>query len=655
VDAEDSRPASGPALATLVDALELDDPFLRRVAVRALGRLESPALSATIAAHLADPEPDVRGGAAEALAQSVHGQDGSAVLPWLVDRIAGESDAEVRGTLARALGGLQLGETDRRDVEGALVSLGGSAREEPAETLIGVAMGFESLTRSYAGSGMGRPAADLLTQLMAYRPGGAGDDVQAGQIRALAATALGRARRLSLELIGRALDDPRPEPRRAVLDYLNAAPPSARDALVRRALADSSARVATAAVRYLATLTRTDPRCEQLIASAAADVSPAIRIPALEALATPCPTVGPQRAALIAAASEIDEPDAPWQPPAQALRSLARLDPERAGRLLPRYVEHESPFVRAHAARVASVVQNVATLFTLGVDPSPNVRNEAVQGLFAVDGHGMDDFLLEELDGDDPQLLITISDLLEGAPDRPRVAAAVLATLERISRAERETWRDPRLALLRRIAELGDESMAPRLIPFLGDYDALVAAAVVDVLETWTGGEYVAQPSPLPRAPVPTLTELRALETSTLRLHMSGGRTMTIELLADQAPTNVARVVRLARSGYYDGLTFHRWAPNFVIQGGSPGANEYQGDGPYTRDEVGGLPHWRGTVGISTRGRDTGDGQLFINLVDNPGLDHEYTVIGRLVDGYDVLDSILEGSVIERAEVVSGR
>jgi cyclophilin family peptidyl-prolyl cis-trans isomerase len=136
---------------------------------------------------------------------------------------------------------------------------------------------------------------------------------------------------------------------------------------------------------------------------------------------------------------------------------------------------------------------------------------------------------------------------------------------------------------------------------------------------------------------------------------MRGGGSLVIELLADQATTNVARVVRLARAGYYDGLTFHRRVPNFVIQGGSPDANEYQGDGPYTRDEVGGLPHWRGTMGISTRGRDTGDGQVFINLVDNPRLDHEYTVVGFMLEGYDILDRILEGDVIEQAEVETGR
>ena len=101
-------------------------------------------------------------------------------------------------------------------------------------------------------------------------------------------------------------------------------------------------------------------------------------------------------------------------------------------------------------------------------------------------------------------------------------------------------------------------------------------------------------------------------------------------------------------SGYFDGLTFHRVVPNFVIQGGSPGANEYAGDGPYTRDELTARPHLRGTVGISTRGRDTGDAQIFVNLVDNVRLDHNYTIFAEVSAGMDVVDAVLEGSTIER-------
>ncbi|MCC7180745.1 MAG: peptidylprolyl isomerase [Acidobacteria bacterium] len=131
---------------------------------------------------------------------------------------------------------------------------------------------------------------------------------------------------------------------------------------------------------------------------------------------------------------------------------------------------------------------------------------------------------------------------------------------------------------------------------------------------------------------------------------MTGRGAFDISLDPDFAPLSSVRIARRASEGYYNGLTFHRVAPNFVIQGGSPGANEYAGDALFMRDEVG--IHRRGTVGISTRGRDTGDAQIFVNLVDSPRLDHQYTVFGTVVSGMDVVDGILEGDVIERIELV---
>ena len=126
-----------------------------------------------------------------------------------------------------------------------------------------------------------------------------------------------------------------------------------------------------------------------------------------------------------------------------------------------------------------------------------------------------------------------------------------------------------------------------------------------------------------------------------------------IALLGGEAPGAVARIVRLARAGYYDGLTFHRMLQPLLVQGGSPGANEYMGDGAYMRDELGLVPNLRGSVGVSTRGRDTGDAQIYINLVDIPSLDHEYTVVGEVIRGMDVVDAILEGDVIERVEILA--
>ena len=100
-------------------------------------------------------------------------------------------------------------------------------------------------------------------------------------------------------------------------------------------------------------------------------------------------------------------------------------------------------------------------------------------------------------------------------------------------------------------------------------------------------------------------------------VELDTGRSFDIRFDTAVAPLAYGRFLRLVGEKYYDGLTFHRVVPNFVVQGGSPGANEYAGDSLFMRDELSTRTHSRGTVGISTRGRDTGDAQIFINLVDN--------------------------------------
>ena len=134
-----------------------------------------------------------------------------------------------------------------------------------------------------------------------------------------------------------------------------------------------------------------------------------------------------------------------------------------------------------------------------------------------------------------------------------------------------------------------------------------------------------------------------------------GGGSFVVRLRGDVAPIMAARILALVRSGYYDRQAWYRVEPNFVIQGPSRGDNEYVGHPRFLRDELGTVPHVRGTVGMSTRGHDTGDAQWFVNLKDNLNLGRDYTVFGEIVEGVDVADGVLEGDVIERIEVVSRR
>jgi peptidyl-prolyl cis-trans isomerase B (cyclophilin B) len=180
---------------------------------------------------------------------------------------------------------------------------------------------------------------------------------------------------------------------------------------------------------------------------------------------------------------------------------------------------------------------------------------------------------------------------------------------------------------------------------------------VATTLTRWTGAPVEARPVPLPIRAEP-LAEVFLRRSVRLRVTMtksSGGGSFTVRLFPDETPATVARVLRLVRERFYDGKVLQRVEPNFVIQGGGPDANEYVGDATFMRDELTMRTHARGTVGISARGRDTGDGQWFINLVDNPLLDHEYTIFGRIDGGQAVAERILEGDRIGRLEVIEER
>ena len=157
-------------------------------------------------------------------------------------------------------------------------------------------------------------------------------------------------------------------------------------------------------------------------------------------------------------------------------------------------------------------------------------------------------------------------------------------------------------------------------------------------------------------APFPSESVLSGLRGASAVLQLKNLGTLEISLLPDEAPVTVATFVQLVERGAFNGLTWHRIVPVFVLQGGSPGADEYDGiTSTFMRDEVGFARQARGTFGISTRGRDTGDGQIYINLVDNFRLDHDYTVFATMRQGFDVMDRVQEGDVIESVTIVRRR
>ncbi|MEO0582586.1 MAG: peptidylprolyl isomerase [Bacteroidota bacterium] len=126
---------------------------------------------------------------------------------------------------------------------------------------------------------------------------------------------------------------------------------------------------------------------------------------------------------------------------------------------------------------------------------------------------------------------------------------------------------------------------------------------------------------------------------------------MKIEFYDDDAPKTVANFAKLAKDGYYDGLTFHRVIPNFMIQGGCPEGTGRGGPGYTIEDEFDGVKqyHDRGVLSMANTGRpNSGGSQFFIchSRASTGHLDRRHTVFGKVVENVDIIDQVKGGDKI---------
>ncbi len=651
--AEDARPTTDLGLAPLLEGLKGNG---RRTAIRAIGRLERPAMIPLVAPALVDGV-GIRAEAANALAQMA--RTPAAVIEvqkLLIDRAAIDASLntwEPWGEIAAALGRLPYDTAEQVAATEAVLVAGlpspDAMNDVDSAALVGSARGLESLARTVRAKKLpplGSRTWDLLRwAATAQRPAA---DPRSVLTRRLAMAALVTGNQATSSVVERGLLDADGEVRRsAAAAAATDAAISDRDVLLKRAMADKEPRVRLEALRgWGRQLQKTS--CAP-VRAATQDADTHVRLQAIDQLGAGCPAAdGP--ADLGAIVNTLSAQPRSWHAPAHALVSLARTQPAEARQALPRFVEHPTWQVRMYAARAASVLGDLDSLTTLMADRVDNVREAALTGLVELKRPEAAAAAIDSLSRTDYQLVLTAVRALEDKAVAAKAAAPLITALGRITKEHKDTSRDPRMAILNRLQPYGDASLATSLEGYLNDFDPAVAAKTAEILTAWTGKPRVASPRPLV-GPGVTLAAVSALRGKALRFHMAGGGAFDISLDVDAAPLSALRVARRAGEGFYDGLTFHRIAPNFVIQGGSPGANEYSGEPFFMRDEVG--LHLRGTVGISTRGRDTGDAQIFVNTIDSPRLDHIYTVFGSVIAGLDVVDGILEGDVIQRVELVT--
>lgn len=299
--------------------------------------------------------------------------------------------------------------------------------------------------------------------------------------------------------------------------------------------------------------------------------------------------------------------------------------------------------VEACAKALAAVRQ---TGWKAGASVVDAKRREAVE-------KSLEDDLVARLSDDDTIVRAAAADA--AAELRlDRAVPAIIATLEGLQAA-----RDGEVmeSLVGALGRLRDQRAVPVLERLARDPHMTLARAAAAALQSITGAPPVFEKRASAAPPVPaeaiSLAEQAAAGEGGLPravIHTPQGD-ITIRLYVADAPLTVYSFTHLARAGYFNGLTFHRVVPNFVVQGGDPRGDGWGGPGYTIRCEYNPIPYSRGTVGMALAGKDTGGSQFFITHSPQPRLDGRYTVFGQVVAGMDVVDRLTEGDVM-RVEIV---
>jgi peptidyl-prolyl cis-trans isomerase B (cyclophilin B) len=125
---------------------------------------------------------------------------------------------------------------------------------------------------------------------------------------------------------------------------------------------------------------------------------------------------------------------------------------------------------------------------------------------------------------------------------------------------------------------------------------------------------------------------------------LGNGKQIRIEFFPDDAPKTVENFVTLAKKGFYDGLSFHRVVPDFVVQGGCPKGDGTGGPGYQVKAEFNQQKHVRGSVAMArSQHPDSAGSQFYITYGATPHLDNNYTVFGKVVSGMEEVDRIKQG------------
>ncbi len=621
-----------------------DHPDVRARSATALGRLRDARSLNTLSALAADPDSEVRAAAAHAMGQT------PGTRATILKQLNQEAVPAVRVGLIRALSM----QGNAWDIDLLLELI-----EQPVEThhdVNEVSAGANALGQM-AIRGINTVRIDRVVLTLAQQM----KSVDAS-IRFNAAFALARiapttgSSRLQTALIRAAIEESHAEVKTLLIRAIARLPGS------HEVLAHASTHP-TPAIRIAAARASVPAKWTD-VTGLLSDAHPAVSIAAIEAVGQmpsvdrvallgpivqqgmphsgpkdPGDSMNPDMARAIAALGALDIPKAWWE------TDTARYTRVQAGLLpsLSMYMsEDQDPLIRAAATAIATDPDN---LYRLAVsDPEQTVRMAAAQRILSERiSYGR---AVSLFNASDPMVLAAVADWLR---DQPNVKAeSVLISLAQrteepslvysaVMALASLTYRKPS----RKRTSGGAVALLPSL---LSHKDPSIRSAGLELAKaagTW----------PKFFAYNPTDIDVETISTIRSAVVTTAHGTIMVDLHADKAPLTVANFARLAESGFYDGLPFHRVIPDFVAQGGDPRGDGWGGSGNTVPDEVNSARYDAGTLGMAINGQDTGSSQWFVTLSPQPHLNDRYTAFGRVTSGLDAARALLPGDRIESVTI----
>jgi cyclophilin family peptidyl-prolyl cis-trans isomerase/HEAT repeat protein len=341
---------------------------------------------------------------------------------------------------------------------------------------------------------------------------------------------------------------------------------------------------------------------------------------------------------------------------AAALQALARVDPATFLTALASLDADREWSVRVAMANALGTLPSAQSLPRLTVmlqDQDQKVIPAVLAALASSKATGVDGVLLDRLASPDLSVRVAAANALADL----KIAAAAQPLADAYRRAATEDSYTARAAALGALARLDPAAAQPVLMEALKDRDWAVRVRALTLLKEQkvTGQEAAARPATAGRTVTDPQWQAIVNPPYSPRAFIDTDKgTIELELAVIDAPLTVANFIALARKGFFRNNAIHRLVPDFVVQAGDPRGDGEGGPGYSIRDELNELPYLRGTVGMALDWEDTGGSQFFITHSPQPHLDARYTVFGRVVNGMDVVDRLVQWDVIRNVRIRDG-